>query len=251
MRVRILFFGLLKDLVGRSADELEIEAGARIETVYEHYASQFPKLREMADSIAVARNEEFAEAHVELADGDELAFMPPVSGGSAPQASQQWIQSVEDSAGFYAVTEHVIDSAALARRMLGDADGAVITFEGVVRNNTDGRRTLYLDYECYTPLAVKKMREIGAEILAGHDVHAIGMVHRVGRLEIGEASVSIVVCSAHRRAAYDASLEAINRLKKLVPVWKKEYFADGEVWVEGDWEDAVPRPASAPESAPS
>ncbi len=240
MRIHVLFFGLLKDLVGRSADDLDLAAGSRLETVFEHYASQCPKLREMADSIALARNQEFARANVELADGDEIAFMPPVSGG----ADGEWIESVDDGAGFYAVTAGVIDSAALGRRLLGDADGAVITFEGVVRNNTNGRRTLYLDYECYVPLAVKKMREIGADILDKHDIRAVGMVHRVGRLEIGEASVSIVVCSAHRRPAYEASLEAINRLKKLVPVWKKEYFADGEVWVEGDWEDAVPRPTS-------
>ena len=247
MRVRILFFGLLKDLVGRSADELEIEAGSRVETVFSHYASQFPKLGEMAHSIAVARNQEFAAADTELTDGDEIAFMPPVSGGSA----QEWIEAAEDEDGFYAVSEQVIDSAALARRLLDGADGAVITFEGVVRNNSGGRRTLHLDYECYAPLAVKKMREIGADILERRDVRAIGMIHRVGRLEIGEASVSIVVCSAHRRAAYEASLEAINRLKKLVPVWKKEHFADGEVWVEGDWEAGVPRPAAAPESARS
>ena len=244
MRIRVLFFGLLKDFVGRSADELDLAAGSRAETVFEHYASQFPKVREMSDSIAVARNQEFAGPEVELSDGDEIAFMPPVSGGS----ESQWLESIDEGAGFYAVTEQVIDSAALARRMLGDADGAVITFEGVVRNNSKGRRTLYLDYECYVPLAVKKMREIGGDILAGHDIRAIGMIHRVGRLEIGEASVSIVVCSAHRRPAYEASLEAINRLKKLVPVWKKEYFADGEVWVEGDWEDGVPRRASTPEN---
>jgi molybdopterin synthase catalytic subunit len=87
------------------------------------------------------------------------------------------------------------------------------------------------------------MRQLARDIRAGHDIHGIALVHRLGRLEIGEASVSIVVASAHRQAAYDASLAAINRLKKIVPVWKKEYFEDGEVWVEGDWEDSVPRPA--------
>jgi molybdopterin synthase catalytic subunit len=94
------------------------------------------------------------------------------------------------------------------------------------------------------------MEEIGAEILKSHAVRAIAMVHRLGRLEIGEASVAILVASAHRKPAYEASLEAINRLKRLVPIWKKEYFEDGEVWVEGEWEGSVPRPASTPAGTP-
>ena len=242
MRVQVLFFGMLKDFTGRSSDTLDLSEGARLETVFEHYASQFPKLREMSDSIATARNQEFAELETELADGDEIAFMPPVSGGST---EDPWLLQLQEGEGFYALTEQPIDSAALALRTRGDADGALITFEGVVRNHSGGRRTLYLDYECYRPLAIKAMQRIGREILDSHDVRSVAMVHRLGRLEIGEASVSIIVASAHRRPAYEASLEAINRLKKLVPVWKKEYFEDGEVWVEGQWDESVRRPSPA------
>ncbi len=237
MRVTVLFFGQLKDFVGRSTDELEMAPGSSVGTVFDHYASEFPKLREMAASIAIARNHEFAARNVELAEGDEIALMPPVSGGSG----DEWVACSSDAVSFYAVTKNVIDSQALVKRLQRDEDGAVITFDGVVRNHTGDRKTLYLDYEGYAPLAVKTMQRIGDELRENHDVRAVGMIHRVGRLELQEASISIVVASAHRQAAYDASLEAINRLKKLAPIWKKEYFEDGEVWVEGAWEDGVPR----------
>ena len=115
-----------------------------------------------------------------------------------------------------------------------------MTFEGTVRNNTKGRQTRCLDYECYEPMALKMMAKIGVEIAAAHPIHRIAMVHRLGRLLIGEASVVVIVTSAHRRPAFDAALEGINRLKKLVPIWKKEHFVDGEVWVEGEWDRDVP-----------
>jgi molybdopterin synthase catalytic subunit len=237
MRVTVLFFGQLKDFVGRSTDELEMAPGSSVGTVFDHYASEYPKLREMAASIAIARNHEFAARNVELAEGDEIALMPPVSGGSG----DEWVACSSDAVSFYAVTKNVIDSQALVKRLQRDEDGAVITFDGVVRNHSGDRKTLYLDYEGYAPLAVKTMQRIGDELREKHDVRAVGMIHRVGRLELQEASISIVVASAHRQAAFDASLEAINRLKKLAPIWKKEYFEDGEVWVEGAWEDGVPR----------
>jgi len=126
------------------------------------------------------------------------------------------------------------------------SDGAVVTFEGVTRDNSGGRSTRRLEYECYVPLAIKKMREIGSELVAAFPVDRICMVHRLGRLEIGETSVAIVVTSAHRRPAFDACREAIDRLKRLVPIWKKEYFADGEVWVEGQWDASVPRLEGSP-----
>lgn len=235
MRVRVLFFGQLKDVVGRPSEDLELPDGSTLETAFERYASQFPRVREMADSIAVARNQEFADLRAALEDGDEVAFMPPVSGGAGPLAESS------DPNGYYAVTAEPIDARALVVRMQGPDDGAVITFEGVVRNNSKGRATRYLDYECYTPLALKQMQAIGRAALERHQVHRVAVVHRVGRLEIGEASIVIVVASGHRRAAYDASLEIINTVKTRVPVWKKEYFEDGEVWVEGEWDDSVAR----------
>ena len=233
MKVRVLFFGQLKDLVGRSSDEAEFEEGARLETVFQHYASQHPRLRAMASSVAMARNQRFAPTSEAIEDGDEVAVMPPVSGGSG------WLASADRDGLFAAVTREPIDSAALVQRVQGDADGAVLVFEGVVRDNTGGRPTTYLDYECYLPLALRQLEEIGRDILHRCDVHGIALVHRVGRLQVREASVSIVVAAAHRKSAYEASLSAINEVKSKVPVWKKEYFADGEVWVEGQWDSSV------------
>jgi MoaE-MoaD fusion protein len=236
MTVKVLFFGQLKDIAGCSEDRLQLPDDARLDTVFQHYASQFPKLHELARSIVMARNHEFTPLSSPISDGDEIAFLPPVSGGSNP-----YTHEITDPAGhFFALTKCSIDTRALADAMRRGEDGALITFEGVVRNNSKGRQTLFLDYECYEAMAIRKIAEIGRELAASMPIGHIAIVHRLGRMEIGEASVVIVVSSAHRKPAYEASLEAINRLKKLVPIWKKEHFADGEVWVEGEWDDRAP-----------
>ena len=134
----------------------------------------------------------------------------------------------------FRLTEQVIDTAELLRRVKAPADGAVVTFEGIVRDHTGERRTRYLEYEAYEPMALKKMREIGAEIHERFEVDQVAIVHRLGRLEIGEASVAIVVAAGHRGPAFEACRYAIDRLKKIVPIWKKEFFADGAVWAEGE-----------------
>ena len=133
----------------------------------------------------------------------------------------------------------------VARILTGD-EGAVVTFEGTVRNHTGERRTLYLDYEGYQPMALKVMAQIGREVASAHLVSRVAMVHRLGRLLIGETSVAVIVTAAHRRAAFEAALEGIDRLKKVVPIWKKEHFADGEVWVEGAWDRDVPLAQETP-----
>jgi molybdopterin synthase catalytic subunit len=234
VHIRVLFFGLLKDICGGPEARLELPAGATAGSVFEHYAAGFPRLREMASSIVLARNHEFAAAAEPLFDGDEVALLPPVSGGKMPEIC-------DPEGHYFALTREPIGIRDLENRLLQGLDGASVTFQGVVRNNTSGRRTLRLDYECYEPMAIRKMAEIGREIAASHAVSRVGMVHRLGTMEIGEASVVIVVTAPHRKPAFDAALEGINRLKKLVPVWKKEYFEDGEVWVEGDWDLNAPR----------
>lgn len=235
VRVKVLFFGPVKDLAGRSSDELEVSPGSNLQTVFDHYAAPSPQFQQMAASILMARNQEFAPRDTPLADGDEIAFLPPVSGGA-----EHWTHKIETPEGhFFGLTRAPIDGGTLARQLLAPTDGAFVNFEGVVRNNSKGCQTRYLDYECYEAMAVQVMAKLGAEIAAAHDIGRIAMVHRLGRLEIGETSVAVVVTSPHRRAAFDAALEGINRLKKTVPVWKKEYFADGEVWVEGDWDESL------------
>lgn len=225
MRVRVLFFGVLKDLVGKAEDSIDVtEPNPTVATVFARYSPSLATREGRRPSILFARNREFASADTALSDNDEVAFLPPVSGGSS---------------ALFTITYDALDGAALARGVLRPEDGAVVTFDGVVRNNTRGRSTLYLEYECYHDLALEQMRKIGAEVERQFSIGRIGIAHRVGRLEIGEASVVVAASAPHRRPAFDAALEAINRLKKEVPIWKKEFFADGAVWVEGEWDESL------------
>jgi MoaE-MoaD fusion protein len=240
VRVKVLFFGMLKDIVGRAEDHIEVPDGARLESVFTCYARQFPRLTDLESSIVLACNQEFCDRSAAIREGDEIAFLPPVSGGSSRADGRYTHQICDAETGcFFALTRETIDTHGIARESLRGEDGAVVDFEGVVRNNTKGRATKFLDYECYEPMAVKMMAEIGRQILGTHAIGRIAMVHRLGRLEIGEASVVIVVTAPHRKPAFEAALEGINRLKRLVPIWKKEHFADGEVWVEGEWDESV------------
>jgi molybdopterin synthase catalytic subunit len=141
-----------------------------------------------------------------------------------------------------------IDIAALSARVRAPQNGAVVTFDGFVRNQSHNRATLYLDYEAYESMALSKMREIGAQLHEKFAIHRIAMVHRLGRLEIGETSVFIAVSAPHRGAAFDACRFAIDNLKRTVPIWKKEYFADGAVWADGE---LPPVPAATPAAKPA
>ena len=239
VRIKVLFFGMIRDVVGLREDSIDLPAGTSLGQVFEQYAARFPRLKEMSSSTVLALNQQFSAPAAPLADGDEVAFLPPVSGGSGAD-QPQYVQQMSDAKGnFYALTRQPIDGGKIARQLLRGQDGAFVNFEGVTRNNSKGRPTRYLEYECYEAMALKMMAQIGAEIAATHSIDRIAMVHRLGRIEISETSVAVVVTSPHRKPAFDAALEGINRLKKLVPVWKKEYFVDGEVWVEGEWDDSV------------
>ncbi len=226
MRIKVLFFGILRDVTGLREDSIEIPEGGLASSVFDHYVAQFPRLGDMSRSIVLAVNQRFCEPSLELRDGDELAVLPPVSGGAGAD-------------NYFALTREPIDAAAIARRMLRGEDGAIVTFEGVTRDNTNGRPTRYLEYECYEAMALMTMGEIGEDIAKAHQISRIAMVHRLGRVEIGETSVVVIATAPHRRPAFEAALEGINKLKKMVPVWKKEFFADGEVWVDGEWDDSV------------
>ena len=138
-----------------------------------------------------------------------------------------------------------IDAEALVRHVRADSDGAIVTFDGCVRDNSHGRRTLYLDYEAYESMATKKLEEVAAEIRTKFAVDRVAIAHRLGRLEIGETSVFIAVSAPHRASAFDACRSAIDMLKRSVPIWKKEYFADGAVWAEGELPPPSPDAAAA------
>ena len=229
MRVRVLFFGVLKDIVGHAEESLDIEPASTIGALFQAYAERFATLKDKRSSILLARNREFSTPETVLSENDEVAFLPPVSGGSD--------RYERDSEGHvFAITRQPIDSRALSESLKRPEDGAVVTFEGVVRNNTKGRPTAYLEYECYVEMALSQMTQIGRQIASQFGLGHIGIVHRLGRLTIGDASVAVVATAPHRRTAFQAALEGIDRLKREVPIWKKEFFADGAVWVEGEWD---------------
>ena len=234
MQARVLFFGMLRDIVGMSREEAEFPEGADLRRVFASYAARFPRLGDLARSIVVARNQEFAEPATKLAEGDEVAFLPPVSGGCHTSELE-----ITEAGHYFALVRHPIDTGAVIARLLTGAEGAVVTFEGTARNHTKGRPTRCLDYECYESMALKTMARIGLEIVGAHPVERVAMVHRLGRLLIGETSVAVIVTAPHRLAAFEAALEGIDRLKKVVPIWKKEHFVDGEVWVKGEWDDTI------------
>jgi molybdopterin synthase catalytic subunit/sulfur carrier protein ThiS len=207
--------------------------------VFIHYAEITPKLGELAASIATSINQEFAGPDSKLKEGDEIAFLPPVSGGLEDAEGDM----LEPGRHHASLVRKKIDSQAVLDKLRQPADGAAVMFEGVVRDNTRGRRTLFLNYEAYEEMALKQMDALAEQALQKFPIRGVALVHRLGRLEIGETSVLIVVASAHRAAAFDACRWLIDTLKRTVPVWKKEHFEDGAVWADGE-----PFPAGIPKA---
>ena len=218
MQVRVLFFGVLKDLAARSTDTLELPDGAVAGDVLRHYERHVPSGNTMLSSVAISVNQEYSSPETRLHAGDEVALLPPVSGG-APRAR---------------ITRERIDAAPLLVEMKHGEDGASLVFEGVVRNHSRGRRTLFLEYEAYEPMALKELESLITEAFKRFQIRDAAIVHRLGQLEIGETSVLIIVTAAHRSAAFDACRWLIDTLKKIVPIWKKEHFEDGAVWADGE-----------------
>jgi MoaE-MoaD fusion protein len=234
MQIQVLAFGILKDTLGSSAFSVELPNRAAVSDLLASIAAAHPSASLLG--IAVGVNAEYAAADTVLSDGDQVALLPPVSGGSAapPHECITWL------------AREPIDSARLVAAARHPEDGAVVVFDGIVRNHTRGRRTLYLDYEAYEEMAAKQMAELASEACARFSVRHVTIVHRLGRLQIGETSVLIVVASAHRSHAYEASRWLIDTLKQQVPIWKKETFVDGAVWAAGD-----PFPAALRVDAPT
>lgn len=218
MQVRVLFFGVLKDLTGRSSEVLTLPEEATAGDVVEHYETRLTSLNGKLSSVAVSVNQEYTGPEKKLHPGDEVGLLPPVSGG-LPRAS---------------IVREKIDSTIKLEKIKQPEDGAAAVFEGVVRNHSRGRRTLFLEYEAYEEMALKQMESLAEQALAQFQVRDVVMVHRLGRLEIGETSVLIIVASAHRAAAFEACRWLIDTLKRTVPIWKKEHFEDGAMWADGE-----------------
>lgn len=237
MRVRVLFFGVLKEMVGKSSDEIDLPHGASVRDVLAHYRSQIPCFEESLPSLALAVNQHYAGPEVKLNPDDEVALLPPVSGGSGSDSKQRQIQ--------IQIVRDRIDTLGILAHLKHPEDGAAVVFEGVVRNQTRGRKTIYLDYEAYEDMALRQMEMLALQAKQQFQIRDVAIVHRLGRLEIGETSVLIVVASAHRAAAFEACRWLIDTLKRTVPIWKKEYFEDGAIWADGE-----PFPPEIPRANP-
>jgi molybdopterin synthase catalytic subunit/molybdopterin converting factor small subunit len=245
MRVRVLFFGVLKDVVGKASDAIDLTGEATVRDVLAHYEAAIPRLKESLPSLAFAVNQHYVGVDEKLKTDDEVALLPPVSGGSSHAAGETPAGQPAGRQRYASIVRVAIDSQQTVARLKRGEDGAVLAFEGVVRNQTRGRRTLYLDYEAYEDMALAQMESLAQQALKQFQIRDVALVHRLGRLEIGETSVLIAVASAHRAAAFDACRWLIDTLKKTVPIWKKEHFEDGAVWADGE-----PFPAEIPRATP-
>ena len=229
IRVRLLAFGALKTIVPAGADWRDLTAGASVDDLLALLCREGLTNAAALHSAAIAVNQQYSPRSCILHDGDEVAILPPVSGGLA--ATQP---AAEPSTPLIALIREPIDAAAIVRDLKSGADGAVCVFDGIVRDNTRGRPTLHLDYEAYEEMALQQMHLLRAEAIEHFAVRDVAIVHRLGRLTVGETSVFIAVASAHRGAAFDACRWVIDTLKKTVPIWKKEQFADGAAWADGE-----------------
>ena len=243
MLVRILPFGVLKDWL--SVSTLDLPEGSTVASLLRQLAAGPAAVPANTwASIAVSVNHEYAQPTRILRNGDEVGLLPPVSGGVNDPDQP-------DSAGQILLTRDGIDAEHLVAAAKHGSDGAVVVFDGIVRNNTRGRQTLHLDYEAYEEMALKQMRELAGQACERFGVRHVTIVHRLGRLMVGETSVLIVVASAHRAQAYEASRWLIDTLKRTVPIWKKETFVDGAVWADGEPfpENIAARPPEAPHAS--
>ncbi len=230
IRVRVLFFGAARETAGSDEIELDLRAPATVASAFDEVLAHFPELGErFGRSLLLAVNQEYRARLSEVRAGDELAVFPPVSGGAADES-----KAIENSLDFFELTTEPVDVTSVARRVVPPECGATVTLDGYVREWTRGRKTLYLVYEAYAPMALSEMQRLVRQAHALFDIKHIGIVHRTGRLEIGETSVVISASAPHRRAAFEACEWAIKELKRTVPIWKKEFYEDGEVWVEGE-----------------
>lgn len=253
---------MLKDSFGSGPEWVELPEGSTVAELLERLSAPecAPECAPLLRGIAVSVNAEYATAEHMLRENDEVGLLPPVSGGAgrtgdAPSAGlARTLGSLDESEelGLYStLTCEPIDAERLVAEAKRGEDGAVVVFDGIVRDNTRGRRTLHLDYEAYGEMAAKQMDELANQARERFGVRNVTMVHRLGRLKVGETSVLIVVASAHRGQAFDACRWLIDTLKKTVPIWKRETFVDGTVWAAGEPfpdEIAVAKPEAAHEA---
>ena len=227
MQVHVLPFGMLKNWISTST--IELDNGATVADLLARIEGDPAGPRAALRGIAVSVNAEYAHPGQVLREGDEVGLLPPVSGGNTRSAN-----GLSDQPVIVALTRDAIESERLIASAKRDEDGAVVVFDGIVRNHTRDRQTLFLEYEAYEEMALKQMDALSREAIHLYAVRQVVLVHRLGRLNVGETSVLIVVASAHRPPAFEACRWLIDTLKKTVPIWKRETFVDGVVWAAGE-----------------
>ena len=238
VNVRVLFFGAARDVVQLSAAEVTLPSSLKASDAFEQILETYPGLRRFGRSLLFAVNQEYAPESQLIREGDELAVFPPVSGGSGEErsttAASQALTAGANSKyrqDFFELTTEALDVGEIARRVTPRECGATVTLDGYAREWTRGRKTLYLEYEAYETMAPGEMRRIAESAHERFEIAHVGIVHRVGRVNIGETSVVISVSAPHRHAAFEACEWLIRELKRSVPIWKKEVFEEGSAWV--------------------
>ncbi len=227
-RMTIRLFATLRERAGVSELSREFPEGATVMQIWHQLGEEFPALRGHRDSVGFAVNQEYVQSDFRPRGGDEVAFIPPVSGGAGPgdgaHGEPPWI-------GPITIGREPLDVAALERTVAEPHAGAIVTFAGTTRVENAGRRVIRLEYEAYEPMALSEMRRLAREAGERWRIVRIAIAHRVGLVNIGETSVAIAVAAPHRAEAFEACRFAIDRLKEIVPIWKKEFYEDGEVWI--------------------
>ncbi len=225
MQVTVKLFAQMREVVGSATLTRQLAQGATVGDLMAELGAEFPGWQEAASHTVIAVNREFANEQRGLAVGDEVAFFPPVSGGSG-----------EEGANF-AITLEPLSIDEVVARVLRPETGAVAVFEGVVRNISGGKAVEHLEYEAYREMAEAKLRQVAQEARRQWpDIVDVAIVQRIGHLEVGQAAVVVAVSSVHRDdGCFEACRFAIDRLKQIVPIWKKEVGPDGTEWIEGDY----------------
>ena len=222
MRVTVLFFAGARERAGIGRVDVELEPGSSLDDAIDSALASVGRDGVLSSNVMLARNGVYVDRSDQLKDGDEIAVIPPVSGGNDSDevaTSRVWVTDDEIEA------DHVVGLVG------SDRDGAVVVFHGITRDHNEGRSVLHLEYEAYSPMAENVMQQIIGEMKEKWDIGDVAVCHRTGRVDIGETSMVLAVSAAHRRPAFESALYFIDRLKEVVPIWKKEYFEGGEVWI--------------------
>lgn len=239
MRITVHYFALVRESIGKTQETRELPEGSRVSDLLKLLAGDYPVVGAMRASSMLMLNQEYTDEMAEIQDGDEFALIPPVAGG--------------EGSGRFRIVDHPLDPAEVSRLVEDPADGAIVIFLGNVRDSAHGRAVISLEYEAYPPAAEKMLAQIAAEIREQWGIERVAIHHRVGTLMIGDTSVVIAVGSPHRAEAFDACRHAIERIKQIVPIWKKEHYRDGDSWIgsEAVYQQLFSRPRSTAASAES